>query len=723
MALLLDPRQPDSAEQESRPGRTPGAALAGHVPALDGLRAVAVIAVVAFHFGVGFVRGGLLGVDIFFVLSGFLITSLLLDEHVRRGTIRLREFWGRRARRLLPALLLLIVAVVVSSRWLPDQTDAHSLRDDALATLAYVANWHFAASGQDYFGALAADSPLLHTWSLGIEEQFYVVWPLLVVLFLRLRDGERWLRYVALGGAAVSTAWLTHLALEGVGTSRLYYGTDTRVAALLVGAALATLRPARLATADGRTALLLRRGVTVTGVLGAAALVVAMLVVHGEDPVLYRGGFLVVALAAAAVIASAAGTPGSPLARALSVAPLRLVGRVSYGIYLWHWPVQLIVTRGRTELGGVALLVTRLLITVVLATASYVLLERPVRRLGWATPRRRGIAVAAIAGTLAVVVLGTTVAAPPAQRDVTAPTESSIGTSGLVPAAAASADVPEPTIPTRSLTASSSAPRTPLGRTTRIMLLGDSVAATLGWNLGPVQGQTGTDVYLDAPLGCGLVLGQHNDRDQLIADPPECASWPQRWGKDLASYSPDVVAILIGRWEMTDRYYQGAWRHLGDPVFDAYVHDQLEKAVDIAGSTGAQVTLLNPPCLDDPERPDGGVWPQNDPARALRLAQLQREVTDAHPGEVQLLDLASLICPGGHYARSIDGVQVRERDGVHFTRAGARFVGRSLLPALRAIAEEARYRKLHPTPSSASAAGSSTSTSPTTATSNARSPG
>ncbi|MDQ1650669.1 MAG: hypothetical protein QOG60_2726, partial [Frankiaceae bacterium] len=698
------------------------------VPALDGLRAVAVVAVVAFHFGVGFVRGGLLGVDIFFVLSGFLITSLLLDEHVRRGTVRLREFWGRRARRLLPALLLLVVAVVVSSRWLTDQTDAGSLRDDAIATLAYVANWHFAASGQDYFGALAADSPLLHTWSLGIEEQFYVVWPLVVVLLLRLRRGERWLRYVAVAGAAASTAWLTHLALQGVGTSRLYYGTDTRIAALLVGAALATLRPARLAGGDaglrneGRRDELLRRGVAGLGVVGAIALTVAVFVMRGEDPVLYHGGFLVVALAAAAVIAAAVGTPGSALSRALSVAPLRLVGRVSYGIYLWHWPVQLVVTRSRTELGGWALVTARVLITMVLATASYLLVERPVRRLSWATPRRRAVAVAAIAATLATVLLGTTLAAPVEQRAAAAPSESSIGTSGLVPAAAASADVPEPTIPTRSLSASD-APRTPLGRTTRILLVGDSIAATLGWNLGSVQAQTSTDVYLDAPLGCGIVLGQHNDRGNVISDPSECAQWPQRWTREVNSYDPDVVAVLIGRWEMTDRYYQGAWRHLGDPVFDDYVRQQLERAVEIGSSTGAQVALLNPPCLDDPERPDGGAWPQNDPARARRLTELQREVTDAHPGKVQLLDLASLICPGGQYARSIGGVQVRERDGVHFTRSGARFVGRSLLPALRAIAEEDRYRKRHPQSTTSAASANSAGSTTSAASANSRSTG
>jgi peptidoglycan/LPS O-acetylase OafA/YrhL len=720
MALLLTASdakaedRTDSEKQQRSPSAQPAQrpALKGHLPALDGLRAVAVIAVVAFHYGAGVVRGGLLGVDIFFVLSGFLITSLLIDEHVRRGTIVLREFWGRRVRRLLPALLVMIVAVTVSARWLQNQADLRLLRDDAFSTLGYVANWHFAASGQDYFSQLAADSPLLHTWSLGIEEQFYLVWPLIALLVLRFRGGERWLRLVAILGAAASTAWLIHLALEGANTSRLYYGTDTRVAALLVGAAIATLRPGRLATprpapaqapfgvpdglpAPRRSRQWLRGTVSVLGLVGAVVLVVAMLEVHGEDPVLYRGGFLVVALAAGAVVAAAVGLPKSLLARGLSFAPLRLLGRISYGVYLWHWPVQLAVTRTRVGVDGPALFGIRVGITLVLAGVSYVVIEQPVRRRTWVTWPRRSAGLVAVAATLVAVLAGTSLAVPGQQSESPSLTESRIGTSGRIPTASpASAKIPEPAVPTRALTAAGGAPRASLGRPTRILLAGDSIAATLGWNLGPLLGQTGTDVYLDAPLGCGIVLGKHKDRGHVIADPAECPGWAQRWTSEVQSYSPDVVAILVGRWEMTDRYYAGAWRHLGDPVFDNYVRSQLERAVKIGASWGAQVALLNPPCLADQERPDGGTWPQDDPARASRFFELQQEVAARHPNNVQLLDLSGLICPGGQFARTIDGVQVRDRDGVHFTISGARWVGRSLLPALRTIAEEAHFRSV-----------------------------
>jgi hypothetical protein len=552
---------------------------------------------------------------------------------------------------------------------------------------------------------------LLHTWSLGIEEQFYLLWPLLAVLLLRLRRGEVWLRVVAVVGTVASTVWLIYLATGGADTSRLYYGTDTRVAALLVGAVVATMRPGLLVPkappapevpeegavlppppgASRRWSVRLVHG---AGLAGAALLVVEIFVVRGEDPILYRGGFLVVALAAAALIAAAVALPRSRLARVLSVAPLRLLGRISYGVYLWHWPVQLAVTHVRTHLSGPVLFLARLGVTLLLATLSYQLVELPVRRRRWAVSwPRRSAALVAVSATLVAIVLGTSLAVPQQQSQSSILSESRIGTSGQVPTASPAA-APEPAIPARSLTADSTAPRAPLGHPLRVMLTGDSIAATLGWNLGPLLTQTNTQLYLDAPLGCGLVLGKHNDRGRIIADPSDCASWPQRWSNEVRQYTPDVVAVLVGRWEMTDRFYAGAWRHLGDPVFDDYVRAQLERAVQVGGSRGAQVALLNPPCLQDVERPDGGAWPQNDPARAQRFADLQKEVVARHPKNVEILDLAGLICPGGKFARVIGGVQVRDRDGVHFTVSGARFVGRSLLPALQSIAEEAQFRRV-----------------------------
>src|SRR5690242_13711592 len=229
--------------------------LYSYRPALDGLRGLAVTAVVLFHGGVAALSGGFLGVDSFFVLSGFLITSLLLAEHDRDGRIRLVAFWGRRARRLLPALLLMIAAVTVAGRWLLDPDDQRLLRGDALAALGYVANWRMIYRGADYFTQTAAPSILQHTWSLGIEEQFYLVWPLLFVV-VRRKMG------LLLAGVAAS-ALAAALLYRPDDVNRAYFGTDTRAQALLMGCALAVAVPKltlRFVTAP----------LAVAGVLGTA---------------------------------------------------------------------------------------------------------------------------------------------------------------------------------------------------------------------------------------------------------------------------------------------------------------------------------------------------------------------------------------------------------------------------------------------------------------------
>ncbi|HKS99905.1 MAG TPA: acyltransferase, partial [Rugosimonospora sp.] len=341
-------------------------------PALDGVRALAVTAVVLFHAGVTQLPGGFLGVDAFFVLSGFLITSLLLAEQLRDGRIRLAGFWARRARRLLPALLLVLICVVIAGRYLLPPDEVGLLRGDALAALGYVANWRMIYRGSDYFTQTAAPSPLQHTWSLGIEEQFYVVWPLIVVGVLALARQRRLpLLAVALGGAAASavTAVLWYRPDD---VNRAYFGTDSRAQALLIGCALAILcaRPGTSTQPRHR-------------VLGALALAgaggTAWFWTHASGTAgwLYHGGLTAVALAVAAVLAHAVRSPRGPTARVLALPPLVWLGRISYGVYLWHWPLFQFVDRERTGLAGVPLLGLRVALTLGVATASYHLVERP----------------------------------------------------------------------------------------------------------------------------------------------------------------------------------------------------------------------------------------------------------------------------------------------------------------------------------------------------------
>src|SRR5262245_14814228 len=221
---------------------TPHAPVYAYRPALDGVRALAVSAVLLFHGGVGALRGGFLGVDAFFVLSGFLITSLLLAERARHGRIKLSAFWVRRARRLLPALLVLLVVVVAAFRSVLAGTEVMLLRGDALAALGYIANWRMIYRGSDYFAQNASPSPLQHTWSLGIEEQFYLLWPVLMVAVLGLaaRRSRAALLAVTLAGATAS-AIAAAMLYGPLDSNRAYFGTDARAQALLVGALLAVM--------------------------------------------------------------------------------------------------------------------------------------------------------------------------------------------------------------------------------------------------------------------------------------------------------------------------------------------------------------------------------------------------------------------------------------------------------------------------------------------------
>ena len=371
-------------------GRVGRAALP-YMPALDGVRALAVIAVLAYHADLRAAQGGFLGVDVFFVLSGFLVTALLLTERQRFGHFSLSRFWGRRARRLLPAVAVLLAAVAVAVPLLaPDQ--GYRLRGDLGAALAYVSNWRLVFEHQSYFQATGRPPLLQHLWSLAVEEQFYLVWPLLLGVGLRLTGRRRRVGAAAVVLAAGSTVLMAVLHDPTADPSRVYYGTDTRLAALLVGAALACYWPARTAKRPPRVP---KPVLEVAGLAALGGLVLCVRDVHQYRPGLYRGGFLGVAVLAAVVVAVCASRRPTLLSRFLAQASLVWLGRRSYSVYLWFWPVFML-TRPHADvpLTGWPLLALRVAITLALATASYRFVEEPIRngalsRL-WAGLRRQG---------------------------------------------------------------------------------------------------------------------------------------------------------------------------------------------------------------------------------------------------------------------------------------------------------------------------------------------
>lgn len=395
-----------------------------HLPALDGVRAVAVLAVVAYHLELasGRATGGYLGVEVFFVVSGFLITGLLLEEHRADGSIELRGFWVRRARRLLPAVVVLVGAVLAWSA-LTVPAELSTFRADGLAGLLYVQNWHAVFADIPYFAEFGRPSPFRHLWSLSIEEQFYVLWPLLVLV------GARWLPRAALVAVTVAgigaSALLMANMIEAGALERAYHGTDTRAFGLLVGAVLAMVwRPA---APDGpRPGRLTRRAVDVIAAAALVALIWQLDRRSEHDPWTFPQGLLLVDALTVAVIV-AAGTPGSWVAAGLGRRTLVALGRRSYSLYLWHWPV-LVFTRPGIDiaLDGWPGTVVRLALAVALAEASYRWVEMPVRdgrcqawlRRGiarWTAPRR-GAAVAGALAIAAPLVVVTAVARPPSGR-------------------------------------------------------------------------------------------------------------------------------------------------------------------------------------------------------------------------------------------------------------------------------------------------------------------
>ncbi|MHB8219192.1 MAG: acyltransferase family protein [Acidimicrobiales bacterium] len=394
----------------------PMAVTGQHLPALDGLRALAVSGVIAYHLDLGWASGGYLGVDLFFVLSGFLITSLLLEEWVSTARIKLVAFWARRARRLLPALFILLAAigvfVVLYARFGPPgtaaQIDLSELRGDALATLFYVANWHSIFAHQSYFAQFASPSPLEHTWSLAIEEQFYLVWPLVLLLIVTVarRSWRRVGMAVAVVGTLGSAALMAVLFHNGASPTRLYFGTDTHMFDVLLGAAIAMAVAAR--PQPGTRA---RRLLHVASPVAAVVLGVFWVTAGTSTGLprnwMFDGGFLLCALLAGVVVADVRQLHSGPLGRLLSVRPLRWIGTISYGVYLWHWPIIVYLNEQRTGLGQPWLDVVRVGLTLLAATASYYLVERPLRRRRFSGWPRFTVAPLAAVVTAAVVVVAT----------------------------------------------------------------------------------------------------------------------------------------------------------------------------------------------------------------------------------------------------------------------------------------------------------------------------
>ncbi len=658
------------ALSSTSPERLPYAA------ALDGLRAVAVVAVVGYHLDISWMRGGFLGVDLFFVISGFLISRLLLGEHDQSGRIAFGGFWVRRFRRLVPPLVVVVAASVVATRLWGVPAQWAAMRGDVIASLGYVANWRFVLNDTSYFETLLGPSPLRHIWSLAVEEQWYLVWPLVMAVLApwaarRSRVGT--VAVFLLVAAAASAAWMAFL-YDPADLSRVYYGTDTRAQQLLVGAALAWFTVAAPAHFDDVSLAGLR--VPANGLF--VGFVAATVFIDDESAWLYRGGLLALSLGAA-VLVVATSVPGSSgplgwLAHPWMVA----LGRRSYSLYLWHWPAIVFVGPPMgIEWSGPAIALLRTAVALALTEVTYRWIETPIRH-------GSGRAVKVVAGWSAAAVLTVVGASTALATELTALPDIEVLRPTVIPPTEAPLPPPDTAAPSVTVperqpagAAPTPAPTTTLARppVRRLLLLGDSTALVLALDRDDDQPAGWTTIGY-ARLGCAITDGDMidvgDDQPTLRDEDSTCQEWEFDWTDVSDQFRPSVSVIMVGAWEVLDHVVDGRRLSFPSPEWSDHVDAALRRGVAAASTGGGHVVLLRLPCMDQAVGSLISAQARNDQARVDEFNAIVERIAADTP-MVSTLPLDALLCPDGQPIGAIDGEQIRS-DGVHLTPAGSELV-------------------------------------------------
>jgi len=650
----------------------------GYEPSLDGIRAFSVVAVMLYHANIAWLPGGFLGVEVFFVVSGFLITSLLIEERESTQRINLKQFWIRRARRLLPALFVMLSATAICVAFYATDS-APDFRRDVFPSLGYFSNWwQIFAVDTPYFAA--SSLPVLrHLWSLAVEEQWYLMWPLLFAFVF----GAKWMRpkisgvvLVVCSGAVMAATALRFVQDNETRTNFLYLSTLTRSSGLLLGAAVAMLwRPWR------KNALSSWWRSSIADALAIASIVVIgvlMATVHVADPFLYQGGLAATTLASAVMVAVVMRPNGLIVKRFFSQSFFVEIGRRSYGLYLWHWPIFVVVhARDSGNRFAVALAAT-----IIINEFVYQYVEIPTRHGAIGDWWRNRPQLSAVRRRLPVF--------------ITAVIVTSLGITGVkvvgieardlsIDASSATVIFAVPTtVANTSTTLTPSVVGSPASSTTsttiaqlprKLVIVGDSQAHALAIN--KPSGIEKTFAITDGSIdGCGVYdrgVGVGGTSENFRRNFANCVGFEKSWAKSATKARADVALVVIGAWEVLDLKINSFTFAMNTSPADTIFRTQMKRGIDALRATGATVALLEVACMRPVDSKGGPVpaLPQRgDDMRTGHLNDLLREIAAPEDDGVFFVSGPKEWCSDPKISTSLS----YRWDGVHAYKPGAKLI-------------------------------------------------
>ncbi len=672
----------------------------GYQPSLDGLRAVAVIAVIFYHAGFGWMHGGFFGVEVFFVVSGFLITTLLIEERERDGRVRLGNFWRRRWRRLLPALFTMLVAVSVWAALFGSREQHSQMRRDLPWSIFYLANWGQISGDVPYF---AQSAPLLrHLWSLAVEEQWYVIWPLafvgLTAVFVRRRTSPAPALALTAGVVMVGTAAAALVGEFDTKVNFLYLSTATRCSGLLLGAAAAFVwRPWR--RQHGVSGEPLPR-LDLAGSVAIGVVTASFVLGRVTDRATYLLTLPAVSVASLVIVLVAVHPRSAVWRRVLSWRPLVDIGKRSYGLYLWSWPISRICG---ADAGSGWRFVLAMIVTIPVNELSYRFVEVPVRHgvLGrwWATTpapqRSRTVLASAVVAAVVLLPLGQFYRTRSASfdlavdetKDLSVDLDAILGPDGTDPGAAVDGTDPahgsapgEPAAGSIDTTTTTTVPVSRKAR--RVVIVGDSQAHSFFVNLPKGLGakfkfshgaQSGCSVY-----DSGVGVSSNGSTRRFVT----CKGWDKEWAASVRKNRAQIALVMIGAWDVMDVRMPDGVIRFGTKQFDSRFVDGLRQGVSALTGAGAKVVLLEIACMRPVDAKGVPLIPERgDDERVARLNRLMRDVADSDPEHVTFMPGPTEWCTNAAISNSLG----YRWDGVHLYKPGAKLLIQTIAKPLLAV--------------------------------------